>query len=114
MKKQNMAPESPINDDLEAENRRIAALDPAALEAEFADPYNIPPDFWAEGEVDLGPNKVEIHIRLDSDAVDWFKQRGRGYQSRINSVLRQYVQAQKLAEAKEQGRQAAQAEKVGS
>lgn len=105
MKKQNMAPESPtIDAALEAENRRIRALDQSELEAEFADPYNIPPDFWAEGEMVLGPNKVEIHIRLDSDVVDWFKGRGRGYQSRINSVLRHYVEAQKLEEAKEQGR----------
>lgn len=96
MKKQNMALESPIIDAaLEAENLRIAALDPEAAEAEFSDPYNIPPDFWSEGEVEPGPNKIEIHIRLDSEIVDWFKQRGRGYQSRINAVLRAYVNAQK-------------------
>ena len=114
MKKQNMAPESATLADaassdavgsgsdaaewLEAENRRIAALDPAAREAEFSDPYNIPPDFWDNGTLTLGPNKVEIHIRLDTEVVDWFKGRGRGYQSRINAVLRSYVKAQVRAE----------------
>lgn len=37
--------------------------------------------------------KKDIHIRLDADIVDWFKSRGRGYQTRINAVLRAFVQS---------------------
>jgi hypothetical protein len=42
--------------------------------------------------VGLPPAKQDIHIRLDSDILDWFKSRGRGYQTRINAVLRAFVQ----------------------
>jgi uncharacterized protein (DUF4415 family) len=39
--------------------------------------------------------KRDIHIRLDPDVLDFFQQQGRGYQSRINAVLRSWVEAQK-------------------
>ena len=35
--------------------------------------------------------KADIHIRLDADVVDWFKAQGKGYQTRINAVLRAFV-----------------------
>jgi uncharacterized protein (DUF4415 family) len=37
--------------------------------------------------------KLPITIRLDQDVVAWFKRGGPGYQSRINAVLRAYVEA---------------------
>lgn len=37
------------------------------------------------------PKKTSIHIRLDSDLVEAFKAQGKGYQSRINDVLRKYI-----------------------
>ncbi len=37
--------------------------------------------------------KKDIHIRLDADIVDWFKSRGKGYQTRINAMLRAVVQS---------------------
>jgi uncharacterized protein (DUF4415 family) len=40
--------------------------------------------------------KKRIAIRLDDDIVDFFKQQGRGYQTRINKVLRAYMVAQKM------------------
>jgi len=43
--------------------------------------------------VGLPPAKQDIHIRLDGDILDWFKARGRGYQTRINAVLRAFVQS---------------------
>ncbi len=36
------------------------------------------------------PVKKPITIRLDVDLVDWFKGQGRGYQSKMNRVLREY------------------------
>jgi uncharacterized protein (DUF4415 family) len=48
-----------------------------------------------------------LTLRLDRYVLDYFKRRGRGYQSRINAVLRSYVHAQLRAEAEERGRQAA-------
>jgi uncharacterized protein (DUF4415 family) len=38
--------------------------------------------------------KISVHLRLDSDAVEWFKSRGKGHLTRMNAVLRAYVDAQ--------------------
>lgn len=37
--------------------------------------------------------KKQMTVRLDADMVDWFKAQGRGYQTRMNAVLRAYYQA---------------------
>ena len=37
--------------------------------------------------------KETITIRLDADVLDWFRQQGSGYQTRINAILRSYVRA---------------------
>jgi uncharacterized protein (DUF4415 family) len=39
--------------------------------------------------------KERVTVRLDHDIVDWLKAQGRGYQTRINAILRAYVEAQK-------------------
>jgi uncharacterized protein (DUF4415 family) len=38
-------------------------------------------------------NKAAISLRIDQDVLDWFKSRGRGYQTRINCVLRAFRDA---------------------
>jgi uncharacterized protein (DUF4415 family) len=51
------------------------------------------PDDWESAvTVGLPPPKQDIHIRLDGDVVEWFKAHGKGYQTRINAVLRAFVQ----------------------
>lgn len=35
--------------------------------------------------------KVPVHMYLDQEIVDWFKSEGKGYQSRINAVLKSYI-----------------------
>jgi uncharacterized protein (DUF4415 family) len=39
------------------------------------------------------PPKELLTLRLDRKVVEWFKERGAGYQTRINAVLRAYVDA---------------------
>jgi len=39
--------------------------------------------------------KPAITIRLDPDVLEWFKAQGKGYQTRINAILRLYMEAQK-------------------
>jgi len=41
----------------------------------------------------LPERKVPISLRMDREVVEWFKARGKRYQSRINAVLKAYVQA---------------------
>ena len=38
-------------------------------------------------------SKTSISLRLDADVLDWFKSQGRGYQTRINAVLRAFKDA---------------------
>ncbi len=59
------------------------------------DTSNIPElddDFFRRAEVHL-PGKKAVTIRLDADVLEWFKGQGAGYQTRINQLLRQYMQA---------------------
>jgi uncharacterized protein (DUF4415 family) len=37
------------------------------------------------------PVKKEVHVRLDADIIEWLKAAGKGYQSRINSALREVM-----------------------
>lgn len=39
------------------------------------------------------PRKAAISLRLDADVLNWFKGQGAGYQTRINAVLRAYMEA---------------------
>ena len=37
--------------------------------------------------------KTLLSLRVDSDVVEWFHAQGRGYQSRMNVLLRAYMDA---------------------
>ncbi len=41
--------------------------------------------------------KQIVTIRLDVDMLTWFKSAGPGYQTRINQILREYMDAQRSA-----------------
>ena len=49
--------------------------------------------FWQQAQVVMPSAKTHLSLRLDEDIVEWFKRQGTGYQTRINAVLRSYVQA---------------------
>ena len=48
-------------------------------------------DFWSDAQVLFPAKKTHLSIRLDDDIISWFKQFGRGYQTKINAVLRSYI-----------------------
>src|SRR3954465_10102805 len=48
---------------------------------------------WSKAEVQPAPGKKPVTLRLDADVLKWFKSRGKGYQTRINAVLRSYKRA---------------------
>jgi uncharacterized protein (DUF4415 family) len=62
---------------------------PGAPEAE-----SLGPDFWKSARVVMPSGKTSVHLRLDSDIVKWFKARGKGHLTRMNAVLRAYVESQ--------------------
>lgn len=49
---------------------------------------------WSQAQPGLPPLKRQLTVRLDEDIIDWFKKQGPGYQTRMNAVLRSYVDAQ--------------------
>ncbi len=57
------------------------------------------PEGW-ENTVEIGPleGRQAVHIRLDAAVLRWFKAHGPGYQTRINDVLRAFVQARQRAD----------------
>ena len=42
--------------------------------------------------------KQQVTLRLDADVLDWFRARGKGYQPRINALLRAYMEAHRESE----------------
>lgn len=39
------------------------------------------------------PTKTLLSLRIDSDVIEWFRRQGAGYQSRMNALLRAYMEA---------------------
>jgi len=66
-------------------------------EIDLSDLPEIPPEKFAQALVRKGlqpvVRKSQITLRIDADVLEWFRERGAGYQSRINAVLRAYKQA---------------------
>ncbi len=54
-------------------------------------------DDWACGVVGLPPMKTPVNAKFDIDVVAWFKSQGRGYQTRMNAVLRHYMETHRKA-----------------
>jgi uncharacterized protein (DUF4415 family) len=81
-------------------------------EEEDIDVSDIPeltPEMFAKAVVKRGlktkENKSQLTIRVDRDVLAWFKLQGRGYQTRINSLLRAYMEAN-VKQKRSPGRQA--------
>lgn len=47
---------------------------------------------WSKAELVMPRRKDAISIRLDEDVLAFFKSRGAGYQTRINAVLRNFME----------------------
>jgi uncharacterized protein (DUF4415 family) len=54
-------------------------------------------EFWKSARVRMPAGKTSVHLRVDSDVVEWFKAQGKGHLTRMNAVLRAYVEARKRA-----------------
>jgi uncharacterized protein (DUF4415 family) len=76
---------------------RVDAMTETELEASIAaDPDDVheTPD-WSQAVLGLPPRKEHINIRIDADVLAWFKRTGRGYQTRMNNVLRAFVESRR-------------------
>lgn len=49
--------------------------------------------FWKNAKVVMPRTKKAVSLRVDADVLDWFKAQGPGHLSRMNAVLRSFVEA---------------------
>ena len=68
-------------------------------EIDLSDTPAISPEMFARAVVRHGlkpvPRKAQMTLRLDSDVLEWFRKQGQGYQTKINALLRAYMDAHK-------------------
>ena len=67
---------------------------------DLSDTAEISPEMFARAVVRKGlkpvPRKEQLTLRIESDVVEWFRKQGQGYQTRINALLRAYMEAHKV------------------
>ncbi|MBZ4219181.1 MAG: BrnA antitoxin family protein [Chlorobium sp.] len=70
-----------------------AAMTEAEIEAAIADDSDevgMVVD-WSTASVELPQPKVVLNMRVDHEVLEYFRNQGKGYQTKINAVLRSYV-----------------------
>ena len=80
----------PLTNELQAEHDALAAMPESEI-----DTTEMPPiKDWSKAVrgAFYRPIKRPLSLRLDADVIDWFQRQGSGYQTRMNSVLREYVE----------------------
>lgn len=74
--------------------KAAAALTDAEIEAAIADD----PDEagmvvdWTQASIELPEPKAVLNMRVDRDVLEFFRRQGKGYQTKINAILRSYVE----------------------
>jgi uncharacterized protein (DUF4415 family) len=61
---------------------------------DFSDIPELTDAFFKKAVLRLPKPKAKVCIRLDQDILEWFKSQGKGYQTKINAVLRAFKEAQ--------------------
>ena len=71
----------------------LAKLPDSAID--YSDISELDDAFWEEAEVVVPPGKEHISIKVDRDVLAYFRSAGRGYQTRMNAVLRSFMEAKR-------------------
>jgi uncharacterized protein (DUF4415 family) len=75
---------------------KVDATTPEEVERQAAEDGDILPEGWEKTMImGLPPGKEAVNLRIDSDVLEWFRRTGKGYQTRINNVLRAFVESRK-------------------
>ena len=70
---------------------RVLAKSEAELERDIAEDPDDTLDPWWETAVAVPAMKKLLSLRVDADVVEWFREQGPVYQTRMNAVLRAYA-----------------------
>ena len=78
----------------EEQKKRLTALANQSDEnIDFSDIPYTPDAKWVKAIDFQSKQKQQVTLRIDKDILDFFKKNGKGYQTRLNAVLRTYVEA---------------------
>jgi uncharacterized protein (DUF4415 family) len=80
-----------MNNPSKTDWKRLSAMDDKAIDT--SDIPELDDDFFRHAEIKL-PAKQPVTLRVDADVLTWFKAQGQGYQTRINKLLRRYMENQ--------------------
>ena len=76
---------------IKSDLKRIDAMQDR--DVDYSDIPELDESFFEKARVVVPPGKKQLTIRLDEDVLEWLKAQGKGYQSRINAILRAYYEA---------------------
>jgi uncharacterized protein (DUF4415 family) len=79
----------PLTEAQAAELEALAARPDS--EIDYSDSPPLTEDFWRRAQPNpfYRPTKAHASVRIDSDVLAWLKSDGKGYQTRLNSILRE-------------------------
>ena len=72
--------------------KQLAKMDDQDIDT--SDIPELDDEFFHKAQINV-PAKQPVTLRLDTDVLVWFKSQGQGYQTRINKLLRSYMENQK-------------------
>ncbi len=74
-------------------------------EIDYSDIPPLEDDFWKQAVRNpfYRPTKTSTTVRIDSDVLHWLRAAGKGYQSRLNSILRREMLASLKVTSAKQG-----------
>ena len=78
----------PLSEERKAELKKLAEMPES--EIDYSDIPPVDENFWARAVPNpfFKPVKVHASVRIDSDVLVWLKSQGKGYQTRMNAILR--------------------------
>lgn len=85
MKKKNIISKSKTNFD------KLAKLRDSKIDT--SDIPELDKDFFKKADLRMPKTKQMVSIRLDDEVLAWFKRQGKGYQTKINEILKMYMRA---------------------
>lgn len=78
----------PLTDEQKAELKALSEMPDS--EIDYSDIPSLNDAFWKDAVRNpfYKPTKTHASVRIDSDVLAWLKSQGKGYQTRINAILR--------------------------
>ena len=93
--KRTLDPKKPLQVSDEQKARLEAVASMPEEQIDYSDAPSLPDAVWMRAADRLPRKKKQITLRIDAEVLEFFKHTGKRYQSRMNAVLRSYVEAHK-------------------